>query len=169
MDTKFLLLEEEGAWPAVALGVRDLFGTDIFRAIYMTVGKQVGDFDFTAGYGTGRIDGVFGGVRYRPQWLKGFGLVAEYDANDYKRDIGSSITGVDQRKHEVVAGLEYRYGWLGLQATYGHDEAGVNAYSPFRCRTANSCPISTSPSLTSRSRRDRASSNGTAMRSTGSR
>ena len=127
-DTKFLLLEEEGAWPALALGVQDLFGTQVFRATYMTLGKKVGDFDFTAGYGNNRIDGAFGGVRYRPQWLKGWGLVAEYDATDYKRDIGSSISGVDQRKHEVVAGLEYRYGWLGLQATYGYQEAGVNAY-----------------------------------------
>ena len=127
-DTKFLLLEEEGAWPALALGVQDLFGTQVFRATYMTLGKKVGDFDFTAGYGNNRIDGAFGGVRYSPQWLKGWALVAEYDAYDYKRDIGSSLSGVDQRKHEVVAGVEYRYGWLGLQASYGHDEAGVNAY-----------------------------------------
>ena len=127
-DSKFLLLEEEGAWPAVALGVQDLFGTNVFRATYMTAGKKLGDFDFTVGYGTARIDGAFGGVRYKPQWLKGWALVAEYDANDYKRDIGSALSGVDQRKHEVVAGVEYRYGWLGLQASYGHEEAGVNAY-----------------------------------------
>jgi hypothetical protein len=29
---------------------------------------------------------------------------------------------------EVVAGVEYRYGWLSLQASYGYDEVGVNAY-----------------------------------------
>ena len=127
-DTKFLLLEEEGAWPALALGVQDIFGTQVFRATYLTLGKKAGDFDFTLGYGNNRIDGAFGGVRYRSQWLPGWGLVAEYDAYDYKRDIGSSLTGVDQRKHEVVAGVEYRYGWLGLQASYGHEEAGVNAY-----------------------------------------
>ncbi|MEO8164337.1 MAG: YjbH domain-containing protein [Betaproteobacteria bacterium] len=127
-DTKFVLLEEEGAWPALALGVQDLFGTNVFRAGYVTAGKRIGDLDFTLGYGTDRIDGAFGGVRYRPQWMKGFALVAEYDAYDYKRDIGSSLSGVDRRKHEVVAGVEYRYGWLGLQASYGHDEAGVNAY-----------------------------------------
>ena len=127
-DAKFLLLEEEGVWPAVALGGQDILGTEIFRAGYVAFGKKVGDFDFTFGYGVERIDGAFGGVRYKPQWLKGWALVAEYDANDYKRDIGSSLSGVDQRKHEVVAGVEYRYGWLGVQASYGHDEAGVNAY-----------------------------------------
>ena len=127
-DAKFLLLEEDGLWPAVALGVQDLFGTEVFRAQYVTLGKKAGDFDFTLGYGNDRIDGAFGGARYRPQWLKGWALVAEYDAYDYKRDIGSALSGVDKRKHEVVAGVEYRYGWLGLQASYGHDEAGVNAY-----------------------------------------
>lgn len=127
-DVKFLALEEDGWWPAVALGRQDLFGTDVFRATYVTLGKKAGDFDFTFGYGAQRIDGAFGGVRYSPQWLKGWSLVAEYDANDYKRDIGSSLSGVDQRKHELVGGVEYRYGWLGLQASYGHSEAGVNAY-----------------------------------------
>ena len=34
--------------------------------------KKLGDFDFTFGYGTERIDGAFGGVRYHPQWLKGW-------------------------------------------------------------------------------------------------
>jgi membrane-associated phospholipid phosphatase len=127
-DVKFLLLEEDGLWPAVAFGRQDVLGTQVFRATYVTLSKMEGDFDFTFGYGAQRIDGAFGGVRYRPQWLKGWALVAEYDATDYKRDIGSSITGVDQRKHDVVAGVEYRYGWLGLQVSYGHDEAGVNAY-----------------------------------------
>ena len=60
--------------------------------------------------------------------MKGWGLVAEYDASDFSGDVGASITGVDQRKKDVVAGVEYRKGWLGLQAGYGHDEASVNAY-----------------------------------------
>lgn len=127
-DAKFLLLEEDGFWPAVALGGQDLFGTEIFRATYFTLGKQLGDFDFTLGYGSDRIDGAFGGLRYRPQRLKRWSFVAEYDAYDFRRDPGSAITGVDQRKKDVVGGIEYRYGWLGAQASYGHDEAGVNVY-----------------------------------------
>ncbi|MGH8767402.1 MAG: YjbH domain-containing protein [Burkholderiales bacterium] len=125
---KFLLIEEDGLWPAVVLGGQDLFGTEVFSAGYVTLGKQLGDFDFTLGYGTERIDGGFGGLRFRPRWLKGWGLVAEYDAYDYSGDVGAATTGVDQRKKDVVGGIEYRYGWLGLQASYGHDETGVNAY-----------------------------------------
>ncbi|MGQ0578873.1 MAG: YjbH domain-containing protein [Betaproteobacteria bacterium] len=127
-DAKLLLIEEGSLFPAVVLGGQDLFGTEVFRAGFVTLGKQLGDFDFTLGYGTDRIDGAFGGLRFRPQWLKGWGLVAEYDANDYARDQGSAVTGVDQREKDVVGGIEYRYGWLGMQASYGHDEAGVNAY-----------------------------------------
>lgn len=127
-DAKLLLFEEGRFWPAVALGGQDLFGTEVFRAGYVTVGKRIGDFDFTLGYGSDRIDGGFGGVRYRPQWARGFGLVAEYDANDYARDQGSALSGVDRREKEVVAGIEYRYGWLGAQLSHGHDETGVNAY-----------------------------------------
>jgi len=127
-DAKFLLIEEGRLMPAVAIGGQDIFGTRVYPANYLTLGKKVGDFDLTVGYGTDRIDGAFGGVRYRPEWMKGWGLVAEYDATDFSGDIGSSITGVDQRKKEVVAGVEYRKGWLGLQAGYGHDELSVNAY-----------------------------------------
>ena len=127
-DAKFLLVEESRLWPAIAIGSQDIFGTEVFRANYLTLGKRIGDFDFTLGYGTDRIDGAFGGVRYRPEWMKGWALVAEYDATDFARDVGSAITGVDQRKKEIVAGVEYRKGWLGLQAGYGHDEVSVNAY-----------------------------------------
>ncbi|HEX7811434.1 MAG TPA: YjbH domain-containing protein [Burkholderiales bacterium] len=127
-DAKFLLFEEGRLWPAVAIGAQDIFGTEVFRATYLTAGKRIGDFDFTAGYGTDRIDGAFGGVRYRPEWMKGWALVAEYDATNFARDVGSDITGVDQRRKEIVAGVEYRKGWLGLQAGYGHDELSVNAY-----------------------------------------
>lgn len=70
-DAKFLLLEEGAIWPAVMFGGQDLFGTEVYRANYVTFGKKVGDLDFTFGYGSQRIDGAFGGVRYSPHWLKG--------------------------------------------------------------------------------------------------
>jgi hypothetical protein len=50
-DVKFLLLQEEGLWPSMALGGQDIFGTEVFRATYVTFGKKAGDFDFTLGYG----------------------------------------------------------------------------------------------------------------------
>ncbi|MGH8679700.1 MAG: YjbH domain-containing protein, partial [Burkholderiales bacterium] len=128
-DAKFLLIEEDRLWPALALGGQDIGGgTGIFRAAYATAGKKLWDLDFTVGYGADRIDGAFGGVRYSPNWLPHWSLVAEYDANNYARDVGARLTGVNQREKEIVAGIEYRRGWVGLQASHGHDEYGVNAY-----------------------------------------
>ena len=128
-DFKLIIAEEDRWWPALGIGVQDIGeGTGIFRASYVTAGKQFGDFDFTLGYGTDRIDGAFGGVRYSPAWLPRWSLVAEYDANDYPNDLNSAASGIAQRKKDVVAGLEYRSGWGGVQASYGHDEFGLNAY-----------------------------------------
>ncbi len=128
-DFKFVLTEEGRWWPSLAVGAQDLAeGTKVFRAGYGTLGKRLGDFDFTLGYGMDRIDGVFGGVRYSPNWLPYVSLVAEYDANDYPNDFRADISGVAQRKKDVVGGIEFRKGWFGAQANYGHDEAGLNAY-----------------------------------------
>ena len=83
-DTKLRLLPESDWMPAVAVGVQDFGGgTGIFRAGYVAASKQIGEFDFTAGYGNHRIDGPFGGVRWSPRQFAGWSLVAEYDANNY--------------------------------------------------------------------------------------
>ncbi len=128
-DLKIILAEEGRWWPALGVGAQDIGqGTGLFRANYLTASKRIYDFDFTVGYGDQRIDGVFGGVRYSPRWLPNWSLVAEYDANDYPNDPFATLTGVNKRDKDVVAGIEYRYRWVGLQASYGHDEVGVNAY-----------------------------------------
>jgi hypothetical protein len=54
--------------------------------------------------------------------------VAEYDANNYQQDHGSSLNGVDLRKKGVGVGLEYRYGWLGSQLAYRDGKPGINLY-----------------------------------------
>jgi hypothetical protein len=127
-DFKLRLLPEGKYWPQVAFGMQDFFGTEIFGAQYLALSKQLGDFDFTLGYGDDRIDGVFGGLRYTPRALPSLSFVAEYDAYDYSGDTGADITGVIDRNKGPVGGLEYRWKWLAAQLSYGHDEVGVNAY-----------------------------------------
>ncbi len=128
-DFKLLLTKETRWWPSLAVGAQDMAeGTKAFRAGFGAVGKRVGEFDITLGYGTDRIDGAFGGVRYSPKWLPHWSLVAEYDANDYPNDPFAVQTGLIDREKGVVGGVEYRNGWVGLQANYGHGEAGLNAY-----------------------------------------
>ena len=93
-DAKLLLLPERGAWPALAFGVQDVGGgTGLFRAPYAVASKRFGELDLTLGYGKDRLDGAFGGVRWSPARLPGWGLVAEYDACDYPNVLGAALSG----------------------------------------------------------------------------
>ena len=114
-DTKLLLLREAKWWPDVTIGKQDVFGTELFSSDYAVVTKRLGNNDYTLGYGTERIDGLFGGVRYRPAWARKLAFVAEYDANDYQNDFGAAESGADTRDGGWTYGVEYRKGWLGVQ------------------------------------------------------
>ena len=124
-----LVLFEEGSWlPQLAIGAQDFMGTRIFPAGYLVANKRLGDFDFTLGYGDRRIDGLFGGVRYRPRALENWAFVAEYDANDYSRDLGAAQSGAASIKKGPGAGVEYTWGWLTGQVAYTRENPAVMAY-----------------------------------------
>lgn len=126
-DVKLRLAAESATLPSLSLGLQDYLGTGIFRANYLAASKRVGAADFTLGVGDGRIDGVFGGVRYSPAWLPDAALVLEYDGNDYARDLGSGQTGVAQRGKGLNLAMEYRWGSYGAQLAYLRGEVGINA------------------------------------------
>jgi Exopolysaccharide biosynthesis protein YbjH len=117
-DIKLQLFRETDTWPALALGVQDTFGTRILGAQYLALSKNIGPVDATLGHGTGRIDGWYGGLRFYPTQAKNIALVAEYDANDYKKDYQSDISGAINRRKGMAYGLEYKWGWLGSQLSY---------------------------------------------------
>ena len=96
--------------------------------MYGAASKQIGNFDLTLGYGSKRIDGAFGGVRYTDPRLPDWSLVAEYDAYDYKRDHGAALSGAAEYKKAPAAGIEYRRPWWGAKLYAAHGEAGVNAW-----------------------------------------
>ncbi|MGD8854485.1 MAG: YjbH domain-containing protein [Gammaproteobacteria bacterium] len=127
-DTKLQLLREDGWRPAVTLGRQDVFGTELFSADFAVLSKRLRHSDYTLGYGTDRIDGWFGGVRYRPPWARQFSLVMEYDANDYENDFRAADSGADERDGGWTYGLEYKKGWLGLQLATQGDDIGVNTH-----------------------------------------
>jgi hypothetical protein len=127
-DAKFLVLRESRFLPEVALGTQDFTGTRVFKASYVALSKRMWDLDVTAGYGRDRIDGAFGGVRYNPSWNRNLGVVAEYDANDYKNDLGAAQSGADMRRGGATYALEYRFGWIGTQLSYQHGTVGANVY-----------------------------------------
>ena len=127
-DGKFVLVEEGGWLPQLAIGAQDVMGTKIFPARYAVANKRLGDFDFTLGYGEKRIDGLFGGVRYRPKALENWAFVAEYDANDYSRDPGAIQSGAANIKKGPGVGVEYTWGWLTGQLAYTREKPAVMAY-----------------------------------------
>src|SRR5688572_11163632 len=128
-DMKVRLLPESRIWPAFAVGLQDFGeGKAIFRAPYAVASKRLGDFDFTLGYGKGRIDGAFGGARGAPQSMPNWRLVAEYDAYNYKQDRGADLSGAAQYKKEAAFGVEYSRPLWGAKAFASHDEVGFNAW-----------------------------------------
>ncbi|HCY63571.1 MAG TPA: hypothetical protein DHV59_12235 [Oxalobacteraceae bacterium] len=139
IDTKLQFLEENGWRPAMALGITDVFGTGLFKGQYVVASKTFGpnkNLEASFGYGNQRPDGVFAGLRWRPQSLPDWALVAEYDANDYPKDFRAAETDAGQRKKGPSVGVEYRWGWLGVQAARHRDHSSINAYVsiPFGAR-----------------------------------
>jgi membrane-associated phospholipid phosphatase len=127
-DLKLRVLPEREWWPQLALGVHDIEGTGLFSAFYGAASKKLGDFDLTLGYGRKRIDGAFGGIRWQPERLGNWSVVAEYDAYDYPNDLYAAQSGAAEYKKSAALGLEYRDKWWGAKAFAAHGEAGVNAW-----------------------------------------
>ena len=75
------------------LGYHDLFGTQLFEAQYIVLSRQIFPFDFTLGYGTKRLDGLFGGIEVALHPRLHF--MAEYNPIDYEDD-NPSVRGVPE-------------------------------------------------------------------------
>lgn len=128
-DAKVLLLRESRFSPEISAGTQDFTGTRLFRAHYIALNKSFfTDFDVTLGYGTDRINGPYGGLRYSPSWHKRLGLVVEYDAYDYASDPRAGESGADEKAGGLTYGLMYRVGWIGAQLSYNEGDAGGNLF-----------------------------------------
>ncbi len=126
-DAKLLLLRESRWLPAISAGTQDYMGTRLFAAHYMAMSKRLfGDLDVTLGYGTKRIDGLFGGVRYNPSWHRKLELLLEYDAYGYGQDLLAAESGALGKRGGATFGVGYRMGWFGIQAAYGGGDVGGN-------------------------------------------
>lgn len=55
-DAKFKLFSETNYLPQIALGLRDLAGTSVFSAEYVSASKLINNFDFTFGIGWGNLN-----------------------------------------------------------------------------------------------------------------
>lgn len=131
IDAKARLWGESAWLPSVAVGMTDLQGTGLFRGYYAVATKTFGqtrNFEASVGYGNKRPDGIFGGARWTPTGLPNWSVVAEYDANDYQKDFRAGETYAGERSGGPSIGLEYRWGWLGVQAARHREHASINAF-----------------------------------------
>ncbi len=131
LDLKFIALLEGEWWPQVAIGATDLRGSRPFRSQYLVASKRHGEFDFTLGFGAERIDGPFGGLRWRPGWARGWAVTLEHDANDYANEVVDGVLIDPRRDGGLTTALEYDGGWWGLAATAEDGERGGRAWLRF--------------------------------------
>jgi len=114
-NVKFILLRKEDGFPFLpefAVGWNDFFGSQRFRSFYVAGTKQFVDYhlEATLGWGSGRIQGFYGGIAWSP-WhradhiLKGLTFAAEYDANNYKRHWSEHDKGREV-KSRINAGIQ---------------------------------------------------------------
>lgn len=130
-DFKLRLLQESEWLPALAFGRQDFHGTGQFPATYVAASKRfefddLGRFDLTVGRGNGRIDGEFGGLRFRPAWDLPLAFLLEYDAFDYANDTRARRTGEVIREGGLGVGVEYTYGWMTGQLSHQDGYLGIN-------------------------------------------
>jgi hypothetical protein len=105
-DIKYQVIPESKWLPAVALGYHDLFGTQQFEAQYIVLSRQIFPFDFTLGYGTKRLDGLFAGVEVALHPRLHF--ITEYSPINYEND-STSVRGVPEgAEWPVNLGLRYK-------------------------------------------------------------
>jgi membrane-associated phospholipid phosphatase len=131
VDTKLRLTQESTWMPSVSVGVTDLFGTELFKGQYIVASKIFGsarNVEASVGFGHGRPNGAFAGVRWVPLAFPRWAVVAEYDANDYAKDFRANETSAGERSKGSAIGLEYRWGWLGAQVARHRDHFSANAY-----------------------------------------
>ena len=126
IDLKLRLLAEDGLLPEVSFGKNDIFGTQLFNGHYLAASKRFGPLDTTLGYGSGKVNGVFGGARWQLPYDDGaWSLLAEYDANDYQKHFRASETFARQREAGPVVGLSYQWGWLNATVARSKSHSSI--------------------------------------------
>ncbi len=100
-NVEYPLLTDLGAYPAISVGIRDIFGTGLERqAVYLALGKTLGlsqkqekivqALHLNIGAGTGYISGGFIGIQSR--FRGGWHIDAEWYKNRPNTSIGLDLT-----------------------------------------------------------------------------
>ncbi|MDR1977989.1 MAG: YjbH domain-containing protein, partial [Synergistaceae bacterium] len=112
LDLKAMIYRSRERYlPSLAFGVTDVMGTELMKAWYGVATWRLDRWAFSVGYGTDRLNGLFGGVSWSAaDWLT---LKAEYSPLDYTQDAAGG-----QRPHPDAADEKYNLGVV-LKAPWG--------------------------------------------------
>ncbi len=128
-DFKVLLFKETDFFPALAVGVQDAHGTQLFFAEYAAASKKIGNLDFTIGYGGNLfgnlfkeddtevrgLDGIFGGVEWKIR--ENLSFLLEYDPTE------ESATGSGKGSSHLNYGMCWKpWRWLSCNYSYQYGE-----------------------------------------------
>ena len=128
MDFKAMLWHNKNPaklWylPSIAAGVQDFSGTELMKAYYGAATWRWGDVAATVGYGSDRLNGVFGGIEWDiNNWLT---FKAEYSPLDYKKDMASGqriLKSGPSKKYNVGVVLKTPWGIEGSISYQRGDE-----------------------------------------------
>ncbi|MFO7962800.1 MAG: YjbH domain-containing protein [Desulfobacterales bacterium] len=97
---KYQILPESKWFPALAVGVFDFHGTQLFQSEYLVLSRQIFPFDFTFGLGRKRLKsdvgltvyedaGIFGGFEWAIHYR--LRLMAEYNPIQYEKDAPRAV------------------------------------------------------------------------------
>lgn len=122
VDLKLMLWHSKSPknWivPSIAIGVVDMMGTELMKAYYGAATWRLGSVAATLGYGTDRLNGLYGGIEWDiADWLT---LKAEYSPLDYTYDKAggkSVLEKLPSKKYN--AGLVLKTPW-GMQGSVSY-------------------------------------------------
>ena len=122
IDLKFRLWHSKNPekWyiPSLAIGVTDVTGTELMKAYYGAATWRWGNFAATLGYGSDRLNGLYGGFEWDiANWLT---LKAEYSPLDYSNDGTSSRKVLEKSPSKKYnAGIVIKAPW-GMQGSVSY-------------------------------------------------
>lgn len=119
---KALLLNENPWVPAVAYFINDPEGTGLFKGHGIVANKAFfnNKLDISAGYGSVRPSGAFGGAKwdfYNYEDHK-FKALFEVDGNKYQNDAYAAQSGLNQPKSRINYGLQYDWTMFGAKVSH---------------------------------------------------
>lgn len=109
--------------PSIAFGVVDMMGTELMKAWYGVATWRAGNFAVSIGYGTDRLNGVYGGIEWDiADWLT---FKAEYSPLDYNYDVvggGRVLNELPSEKYNLGFVLKTSWGMQGSVSWQRGDE-----------------------------------------------